>query len=146
MITCLFTLANLTELEVSFISPLSRPNWESRRPHPLTRSVLPALRHFGFVGVSEYLEDLVARIDSPLLDSLQIKFFHQLIFDTPQLTRFISRTPELHARKEARIDISYSGVTRPSSRGSRQGSSVGSFMHTVRLAAFISGTDLQLGL
>jgi hypothetical protein len=57
------------------------------------------------------LEDLVARIHTPLLDSLQIKFFHQLIFDTPQLTWFIGCTPKLEARQEARIDISYSGIS-----------------------------------
>jgi hypothetical protein len=39
------------------------------------------------------LEDLVARIDAPKLASLYIRFFHQLIFDTPQLARFIARTP-----------------------------------------------------
>jgi hypothetical protein len=111
MATCLSTLASLAELELSFVSPLSRPDRESQRSPPLTRSVLPALRHFGFVGVSEYLEDFLARIDSPLLDSLKIKFFHQLIFDTPQLARFIHRTPELEARKEARIDISDSGIS-----------------------------------
>jgi hypothetical protein len=111
MVTCLSTLTSLAELELSFISPLSRPDRESRRRPALTRSVLPALRHFGFVGVSEYLEEFLARIDSPLLDSLQIKFFHQLIFDTPQLTWFIRRTLELEARKEARIVMSYSGVS-----------------------------------
>jgi len=63
------------------------------------------------VGVSEYLEDLVAQIESPLLDSLQIKFFHQLIFDTPQLARFISRTPVLKTRNEARMIISHSGAS-----------------------------------
>ena len=111
MVTCLSTLASLAELELSFISPQSHPDRECRRRPPPTRSVLPALRHFGFVGVSEYLEDFVARIDSPLLDSLQIKFFHQLIFDTPQLTRFITRTPELKARNEARMVISHSGAS-----------------------------------
>jgi hypothetical protein len=111
MVNCLSTLPSLTELELSFMSPPSCSNQESRRPPPLTRSVLPALRHFGFVGVSEYLEDLVARIDSPLLDSLQIKFFHQLIFDTPQLIRFVGRTPELKARNEARMVISNSGAS-----------------------------------
>jgi len=111
MATCLSTLARLTELDLSFMSPPSCPNRESRRPPPLTRSVLPALRHFWFVGVSEYLEDLVAQIESPLLDSLQIKFFHQLIFDTPQLARFISRTPVLKTRNEARMIISHSGAS-----------------------------------
>jgi len=111
MVNCLSTLTRLAELELSFMSPPSCSNREGRRPPPFTRSVLPALRHFVFVGVSEYLEDFMARIDCPLLDSLQIKFFHQLIFDTPQLTRFITRTPELKARKEARMVISCSGVS-----------------------------------
>ena len=99
MATCLSTLAGLAELELSFAFPLSRPNWENRRPPPLTRSILPALRHFGFVRVSEYLEDLVARTDSPLLDSLQIKFFHQLIFDTPQPGSSIAHQGLGHAKK-----------------------------------------------
>jgi hypothetical protein len=37
------------------------------------------------------LEDIVSRIDAPLLDSININFFNQLIFDTPQLCRFINR-------------------------------------------------------
>ena len=111
MVACLSTLTNLAELELSLMSPPSRPNRESRRSPLFTRSVLPALRHLVFVGVSEYLEDLVACIDSPLLDSLQIKLFNQLIFNTPQLTQFISRSPMLKAREEARIDISYSGAS-----------------------------------
>jgi len=49
------------------------------------------------------LEDLVARIDAPLLEFLYITFFHQLIFNTPQLTRFVTRTPNIHPPVEARI-------------------------------------------
>jgi hypothetical protein len=59
-----------------------------------------------FKGVSEYLEDLVAWIDAPLLDTLKITFFHQLVFDTPQLTQFISRTPQFKAYNEARVVFS----------------------------------------
>jgi hypothetical protein len=66
-----------------------------KRPPPLTRSVLSALTDFRFKGVSEYLEDLVARIDAPLLRELYITLFNQIVFDTPQFVQFISRTPEL---------------------------------------------------
>jgi hypothetical protein len=59
-----------------------------------------------FKGVGEYFEDLVARIDAPLLDKLTITFFHQLIFDTPRLTQFISRTPRLKTHVEARVFFS----------------------------------------
>jgi hypothetical protein len=51
------------------------------------------------------LEDLVARIDAPLLDKLYIEFFHQLIFDTPQLARFVSRTPNIQPPVEVCIDF-----------------------------------------
>src|SRR5258708_33982374 len=39
-----------------------------------------------------------------------MNFFHQLIFDTPQLAHFISRTPEFKAHKDAHVVFSYSGV------------------------------------
>jgi hypothetical protein len=64
-----------------------------------------------FKGVAEYLEDLVAWIDAPLLDTLTINFFHQLIFDTPQLTRFIGRTPNFKAHDEAHVKFSEWNVT-----------------------------------
>ncbi len=47
----------------------------------------------------------MARIDAPLLGELDIRFFHQLIFDTPQLTQFISRTPNLTACDKARVSF-----------------------------------------
>jgi hypothetical protein len=106
IVTGLSTSTSLEEFWLAFGSPLSRSNRESRRPPPLTRSTLPALTKFLFKGSSEYLEDLVARIDTPLLGCLQIKFFHQLIFDTPQLTQFISRTPNLETQGEARVVFS----------------------------------------
>jgi hypothetical protein len=57
------------------------------------------------------LEDLVARIDAPLLHVLDIRFFFQLIFDTPQLAQFIDRTPQLKAHDEAWVVFSDSGAT-----------------------------------
>jgi hypothetical protein len=123
MVTCLSTLTRLERLCLKFQSPQYRPDRESRRPPPLTRSVLPALTYIRFKGVSEYLEDFVARIDAPMLDNLDITFFHQLIFDTPKLPLFISRTPNLKAHDEACIVISDSGVriapVRPFVRGFR---------------------------
>ena len=46
---------------------------------------------FCFEGVIEYLEDLMTRID----DDMQIAFFNQIDFDTPQHAQFINRTPNL---------------------------------------------------
>ena len=106
MVRCLSTLTSLEDLWIGFESPLSRPAWGSRHPHPPTRSALPTLTDFHFKGVSEYLEDLVARIDMPLLEGLEITFFHQLIFDTPQLIQFFARTPNIQPDVEALIDFS----------------------------------------
>jgi hypothetical protein len=64
-----------------------------------------------FYGVSEYLEDFVARIDAPLFKNLTINFFHQLIFDTPQLTQFISRTPKFKGHDKALVQFSSFGVS-----------------------------------
>ena len=109
MVTCLPALTSLETLRLGFQSPRSRPYHENRRPHPSTRTLLPALRWLTFTGVSEYLEDLVARIDVPLLDSLDMTFFHQLIFDTPQLTELIShsgRRQKDESLNEARVFFS----------------------------------------
>ena len=111
MATCLSVLIRLDTLNLGFESPRSRPNGEIRRlPRP-TRSVLPALIRLDFKGTSEYLEDLVSRIDAPRLDCLDIKFFNQLIFDTPQLIQFITRTPELKVYDRAYVYFSYLDVS-----------------------------------
>ena len=105
MVTGLSALTSLERLEIGFESPKSRPL--RRRPPPPTRTTLPVLKFLDFDGVSEYLEDLLAQIDAPLLHSLRIAFFHQLIFDTPQLTLFISRTPKFNSKvHDALLDFS----------------------------------------
>ena len=97
MVACLSTLTSLERLSLGFESPLSRPDMESRRLRPQTRTVLPVLGLFRFRGVGEYLEDLVACIDAPRLGSLDITFFNDIVFDTPQLTQFIRLTPTFKA-------------------------------------------------
>jgi hypothetical protein len=107
MVRCLSTLTRLESLALGFESPLSRPIQENRRPRPPTRSALPALTYFRFKGVSEYLEDLVARIDVPLLDGFEITFFHQLIFDTSQLAQFVARTPNIQPPADAGVVFNF---------------------------------------
>ena len=106
MARCLSMLTRLERLWIGFESPLPCPVRGSRRLPPPTPSVLPVLRNFRLMGVSEYVEDLVARIDVPLLNRLSITFFHYLILDTPQLAQFIGRTPKLQALDEAQVVFS----------------------------------------
>ena len=103
MVTALSTLTSLQSLVLRFQSPLSCPDPASRRPPPPTHTVLPVLTSFSFKGVSEYLDDLVARIDTPRLISLAITFFNQILFGTAQLIQFVSRTPAFNALKAARV-------------------------------------------
>jgi hypothetical protein len=109
MVTVLSVLTRLERLYIGFKSPRSRPDWRSRHPPPRIRILLPVLTWLGFKGVAEYLDILVARIDAPRLNDLTITFFHQLIFDSPQLTQFIScttRTPIFEAHDEAHVEFS----------------------------------------
>ena len=110
MVQALSALTRLERLTIDFMSPQSRPAQKSRRSPP-TRALLPVLTHLVFAGVSEYMEDLVARIDAPLLNGLHISIFHKLVFDTPQLAQFISRTPNFKLLKKARLDFYVPGAS-----------------------------------
>jgi hypothetical protein len=99
IVTALSVLASLKTLIIGFRSPRSYPN---RHPPPQTRTLVPILTNLAFSGDHEYLEDVLARIDVPLLDNLTISFFHRLIVDTPQLTQLISHTPKFKRHDQGR--------------------------------------------
>jgi hypothetical protein len=71
----------------------------------MSRAVLPALAWFFFKGVSEYFEDIVAQIDAPRLNHLATTFFNQLVFEIPQLSRFITRAARLKSFSQARVNF-----------------------------------------
>ena len=103
IVTALSTLTCLIHLRLLFESPQSRPDPAHQRPPPMTRSVLPNLRYFKFKGDSEYVEVIMAHIDAPRLETLQTTLFNDIVFDTPQLTQFISRTPIMEALEKAHV-------------------------------------------
>jgi len=103
IVTGIAKLSRLQKLRLHFRSPLSRPPQEDRCLPPPTRTVLPALSLLDFRGVSEYLEDLVAQIDAPVLEEIRTVFFHQLVFDTPQLLQFLNRTNVLGTSNRADV-------------------------------------------
>ena len=84
MVTCLAALPNLEDLRFGFPS---YPDHISS--YSLTRTILPSLTCFHFHGVGEYSENLLARIDAPVLQTLLIRYF-DVVFRVPQLYRFIS--------------------------------------------------------
>ncbi|KAN0120499.1 hypothetical protein V8E52_004326 [Russula decolorans] len=100
VVACLSTLTRLEEFELGFRSPRYSG---TRGPPSSTRCVLPALTSLRFNGPCQYLEHLIAQIDSPLLDNLDVIFFNHPVPDTPQLAQFVDRTPKLKALHEANI-------------------------------------------
>ncbi|KAI9447018.1 hypothetical protein F5148DRAFT_743797 [Russula earlei] len=88
LVTALSVMCRLEDLFLGFQSPL----YPASRPPPVTRSVLPALRELVFRGVHEYLEDLLAQVEVPFLNTLEITFFMDPDVVLPQLHRLISHT------------------------------------------------------
>ena len=102
MVAGLATLPRLRTLSIGFRSPNSRPD-EIHLP-PTTRTVLPALTFFEFRGVREYLEDFAARIDTHLLNRMEIKYLNQLVdFEVPQLSRIIDHSEALKGPMDCSI-------------------------------------------
>jgi hypothetical protein len=90
MVACLSSLNRLESLHLGFKSRQSRP--DQPRPFPQTRVLLPALIRLVFKGMSKYSEDLVAHIDTPVLNQLHLTFFSNPIFDVRHLQQFTSRS------------------------------------------------------
>jgi hypothetical protein len=113
MVACLSVMTRLNQLVLEFSSSPPTWQWETSIPPPsLTRAILPALTSLRFRGTSRYLENLVAKIDTPLLVNLSITFFSQhKAFNTPQLRNFISRTNQLQPYRADRY-----GPTLPTNR------------------------------
>ncbi|KAI0286532.1 hypothetical protein BC826DRAFT_80013 [Russula brevipes] len=101
MVACLSSLNRLISLDLGFESPQSRPGQPS--PPPQTRVVLPALTYLAFEGMTDYSEDFLARIDTPVLDNFSMRFFLDLVFDVPHLKQFIGRATRLKPPKAASV-------------------------------------------
>jgi hypothetical protein len=105
MVTCLSTLTRLESLVLGFKSPRSRPDRTSRFSPRRAPTILPALIHLVFKGVTEYLEDLVTQIDAPLLKHISIEFFNQLILNISQLPKFLCRTETFTVLDQATVSF-----------------------------------------
>ena len=101
----LSVLSNLETLHLEFQSPQSHPNLETQSQPSQKRSILPVLAKFRFYGVTEYLEQLVARIETPQLNQMEMNFFYQIDFDCARLARFINCTPRFRALEEAHVEL-----------------------------------------
>jgi hypothetical protein len=90
MVTSLAALPSLENLTITFPKATSRP--DIKPPRLVTRTIIPCLTSFHFDGACEYLDDLIARIDTPQLNQLFIACLdHHLGFQVTQLPKFIDR-------------------------------------------------------
>ena len=90
LVTGLSTLVQLKRLTFGFLSPDFRPPSTMTRP-ARQRASLPSLAFLAFHGMSEYLEEFVARIDFPVLSKILIKLFNDILFEIPQFCELITR-------------------------------------------------------
>ena len=85
-------MAQLQSLSLHF---LSTADYFGATPPSGKRVILPALTRLNFRGITEYLDDLVARIDAPRLGDIEVTFFNKFILDLSKLSEFIDRI-EMH--------------------------------------------------
>ncbi|KAH9981816.1 hypothetical protein BJV74DRAFT_66726 [Russula compacta] len=90
-------MPQLETLGINFHSPVPNRDVERQLLHKpiITQVTLPNLRWFALGGVSVYLEALLPRMTTPLLEKLQIMFFNQLSFPIPHLLHFINTAENL---------------------------------------------------
>jgi len=102
LVTGLTALERLRRLEVHFHPSIifSDSISNDTGPPPSERAALSSLTFLAFRGPSEYLENLVARIDFPSLNFVIIKFLNDFFFEIPQLCEFISRVDALKSPNE----------------------------------------------
>ena len=109
MVAALSALTKLEVMHIFFHSLNSDSDLEDRALPLLTRSVLPALKSLVIGGNGEYLDDFVALIDVPSINSLRIYFFNRLFFAGGffHLPQFIGRIKKFRLFDFARFDLSH---------------------------------------
>jgi hypothetical protein len=136
MIACLDALPKLETLRLGFRSPRPHPDLTNG---PQTRAELPFLTSFTFLGDVGYLEDLVAWITAPLLNTVKITFFDQPVFQISHLPLFIGRAERFNALNQAGLMLDSHSVAASLSPQSGEANCAG-----LRLGIFSTASNWQL--
>jgi len=108
MSRCLSSLTQLRSLFIYFRRSrpeFTYPTTQRAPPSTLAPAVLPALTNLSLGGPHEYLEDLLTRIDTPLLEHGLLDFCDVPNFDHPQISQFIHRTGMFNLPSELDVYI-----------------------------------------
>ncbi|KAH9009736.1 hypothetical protein EDB84DRAFT_1163928 [Lactarius hengduanensis] len=90
-------MAQLQSLSLHFLSTTNRitmPLWSGERV------ILPSLTRLDFRGSTEYLEDLLARIDAPRLMDIEITFLDEPIFSVSNSREFRMEMQKSHRQAD----------------------------------------------
>jgi hypothetical protein len=103
------TMPYLQTLSIGFLAAAPRPGLGNQRFVPPGQTSqahveLPALRQLVYRGVSTYLESLLARIRTPVIQDIDVTLFNQLTLRIPRICTFISDL-EPFRPTTARIDF-----------------------------------------
>jgi hypothetical protein len=149
MVASLAAMPRLKFLTFGFGWEVSYPDRMLPPVPPITRTVLPALTRFVFDGLLEYFEDLVAQIDAPQLDCLEIEYRDQredTDFQIPELCKFIDRSEKLFKLSRFRADLTldFDDVTIQLSRRAQsfslsiQGDAMGQVVNQISATSMLS--------
>ena len=93
LVTQLQGLPRLEEMTIGFAISIPRPSSEGELLlAPIPPVALPSLRRLKFEGVDVYLDNLVAQINTPLLERLDLTLHFDIGFTLANLTEFVHRT------------------------------------------------------
>jgi hypothetical protein len=121
MVACLIALPKLETFSIAFDRKIS--HFDRAHTSPISRTVLPALTSFTFIGFSNYLENLVAPIQSPRLNYIGITYSdsHHVDWEVSRLFNFINRSQDpqltLYGWESVHAEPSNSGFTFELCRG-----------------------------
>ncbi len=104
-------LSGMTQLQSLSFHFLSPADYIGVHPPSGKRVILPSLTCLKYRGTSEYLDNLVARLDAPRLGDIEITFFNEFVFDVSNLSEFINRVETQKSHRQADILFSESSVS-----------------------------------
>jgi hypothetical protein len=104
-------LPQLEELDMRFRSAVPNSDIEMQLLHTpvITHVTHPNLRVFEFMGVSGFLEAVLAHMAAPLLETFRVQFFNQLSFSVTHLQIFMMSAENLRFSR-ARIIFHHEAV------------------------------------
>jgi hypothetical protein len=104
-------MTQLRSLSLHFLSFSTNRSYLDLPPQAEERAVLSALTFLKYQGTGTYLDGLVARIDAPRLQDIDITFFRRPAMDTSQLGRFIQQIEMQRSFSLAVVQSSLQDIT-----------------------------------